>query len=192
MNMKKWRLLKSDPVLSTRWLTVFKNQYEITAGQVIDDYYIIRRDDFVLIVALKDDKLIMVRQYRPATDRFYLGLPAGFLRPGESPEAGAKRELLEETGFPATECRLIGELDPIPGYLQSKAFVFLCQVSAANTGTFDQLEIEEVLEVEWEEALRMILRGEITEIPAIAALLLAKEILSVSTTKSTKSTKKEK
>lgn len=178
MNMKKWRLLKSDTVLSTRWLAVFKNQYEIAEGQVVDDYYIIRRDDFVLIVALKDDKLILVRQYRPATDRFHLCLPAGFLDPGESPEAGAKRELLEETGFPATECRLLGELHPLPGYLQSIAFVVLCEVSAASTGTFDQLEIEEVVEVGWDEVLQMILHGEISEMPAMAALLLAKEVLA--------------
>ncbi len=177
MNMKKWRLLKSDTILSTRWLSIFKNRYEIAEGRVIDDYYIIRRDDFVLIVALRDDKLILVRQYRPATDRFHLSLPAGFLDSGESPEGGAKRELLEETGFPATECRSIGELDPLPGYLQSKAFVVLCEVSAANTGEFDRLEIEEVVEVEWDEALQMIRRGEINEMPAIAAILLAKEVL---------------
>jgi ADP-ribose pyrophosphatase len=178
MNMKKWRLLKSDTVLSTRWLSIFKNRYEIAEGQVLDDYYIVKRDDFVLIVALQDDKLILVRQYRPANDRFYLGLPAGFLEPGERPEAGAKRELLEETGFRATECSLIGELDPLPGYLQSKAFVFLCETSAANTGTFDQLEIEEVVEVAWDDALQMILHGEMNEIPTIAAILLAKEVLA--------------
>jgi len=84
--VNKWQLLKSTPVLSTPWLSVLKNQYRVSEGEVIDDYYIVSRNDFVLVVALKGGKLILVRQYRPATDRFYLALPAGFLQPDESPE----------------------------------------------------------------------------------------------------------
>ena len=131
-----------------------------------------------LVVAIQHDKLVLVRQYRPATDQFYLALPAGFLEPGEPPEVGAKRELLEETGFSAVECRLIGELHPLPGYIQSTAFEVLCKITAAKGGQIDHLEIDDVLEVGWEEALRMVVRGEINEMQAVSAILLAKEILT--------------
>jgi ADP-ribose pyrophosphatase len=176
--MKKWRLLKSDTVLSTPWLSVLENKYEIAEDKIVDDYYIVKRNDFALVIAVEGDKLILVRQYRPATDQFYLALPAGFLCPGESPEVGAQRELLEETGFSAAKCRLIGELHPLPGYIQSKAYVVLCEVSNTNMEELDRSEIEEVLKVNWEEVLQMIVRGDINEMQAVSAILLAKEILT--------------
>ncbi len=178
--MNKWRLLKSNMVLSTPWISVLKNQYENSRGNIVDDFYIVNRNDFVLVVALEKDKLILIRQYRPATDRFYLALPAGFIQPGEPLETSAKRELLEETGYLATNFRLIGELHPLPGYVRSTAFVLLCDISSANMEEFDNLEIDEVLKVEFEKAVQMIASGEINEMQAVSAILLAKEILGSS------------
>lgn len=176
--MNRWRLLNSSTVLSTPWLSVFRNQYEMPRGAVIDDYYIVERNDFVLVVAIENRKLILVRQYRPATDRSYLALPAGYLQIGESPEAGAKRELLEETGSSAVNTRLIGELHPLPGYVRSIAFVVLCEVSTANTGQVDESEITEVLRIDFETVVQMVARGEINEMQSVSAILLAKEILA--------------
>lgn len=173
--MKKWHLLKSDTVLDTPWLSVLKNQYEIGDGKIVDDYYIVKRNDFVLIVATLDNKFILVRQYRPGTDQFYLALPAGFLNLEEQPEVGAERELLEETGFSAKNCRLIGELHPLPGYIQSTAYVVLCEAVSAVEKEFDE-EIDEVVMVKWDEVLQMIVNGAINEMQAVAAILLAKEI----------------
>lgn len=175
--MKKWQLLKSDTIISTPWFNLLNNQYKTEKGEIVNDYYIVQRSNFVLIVAVNDGKLILVRQYRAATDQFYIALPAGYLHDGESPEVGAKRELLEETGFSATECRLIGELHPLPGYIQSTAFVVFCEASTKSIGIIDQLEIGEVLKVEWHEVIKMIAHGEINEMQAVSAILLAKEIV---------------
>ena len=179
--MKKWRLMDSEPVLLTPWLVVYKNQYEVMDGKIISDYYVIKRKDFVLLVALQEDKLILVRQYRPATDRVYLSLPAGFLEPGESPEDGARREMTEETGLSVVSCRLLGELDPLPGYIQSRAYVVWCELGSWESrkfGTYDdEMEIDEVVKVEWKEAVKMIVRGEINEMQAVSAILLAKEVV---------------
>jgi ADP-ribose pyrophosphatase len=178
MNMKKWQLMKSDEILSTPWLTISKNQYEIGDGNTLDDYYVIQRSDFVLAVALENNKLLLVRQYRPATDRFYISLPAGYLRREESPELAAKRELLEETGFNATTCTLIGELHPLSGYIKSTAYIVLCEGLRADTDDIDHMEIDEVMRLDWNNVLQMIVSGEINEMQAVSAILLAKEILA--------------
>eukprot|EP01112_Ceratiomyxa_fruticulosa_P021696 TRINITY_DN7727_c0_g1_i1.p1 TRINITY_DN7727_c0_g1~~TRINITY_DN7727_c0_g1_i1.p1 ORF type:complete len:224 (-),score=68.86 TRINITY_DN7727_c0_g1_i1:90-686(-) len=47
----------------------------------------------------KGDKIVLVKQYRPALSKYTLEFPAGLLDKGESPEIAAKRELIEETGF---------------------------------------------------------------------------------------------
>lgn len=174
--MTKWRLLNSDTVLATPWLSVYKNKYELAEKKVIDDYYVVKRSNFVLTIAVKDEKLVFVKQYRPATDQFYIALPAGYLAHNELPEIAAKRELLEETGYTTGSCRLIGELHPLPGYIQSTAYVVLCEkISKSDSATIDSLEISEVIEVSWAEAVEMIIQGKINEMQAVAAILLARE-----------------
>jgi 8-oxo-dGTP pyrophosphatase MutT (NUDIX family) len=177
--MGRWTLLESETVLDTQWISVARNRYSAEGGDIVDEYYVVQRDDFVLAVACNADRVVLVRQYRPATDQFYLGVPAGFLRPGESPESGAKRELLEETGFSATSCRLIGELHPLPGYIRSTAFVVFCDVCGKGLMQVDSAEIDEVVEISWGEVTHMIANGEINEMQAVSALLLAKEILGL-------------
>ena len=176
--MAKWHLLDSVSVLSTPWLSVYKNQYDIGDGKIVDDFYIVQRSDFVLVIANRNHSLILVRQYRPATDQFYLSLPAGYISSGESPEEAAKRELLEETGYSAKKCELIGELHPLPGYIQSSAFVFLCEgILDSNARSIDSSEISEVVEATWTEVLEMIVQGTMKEMQAVAAILMAKEYL---------------
>lgn len=59
----------------------------------------------VIIVALThEDKVILVEQYRPPVDKYVIEFPAGLIndrlsKKKESIVSGAKRELLEETGF---------------------------------------------------------------------------------------------
>jgi len=171
---KKWKLRRSEPVLSTEWLSVFRNEYDLGDGKTVNNYYVVERDDFVLIVALDADELLLVQQYRAATDKCYTALPAGYLSAGESPEACARRELLEETGYTATTCRVIAKLDPLPGYIKSSAYVVFCTAERARDAKPDLDEINAVIRVPYDTVLPMILRGEIDEMQAVAAILLAK------------------
>jgi ADP-ribose pyrophosphatase YjhB (NUDIX family) len=137
----------------------------------------VERADFVLVVAEDGSEILLVHQYRPATGRFYWALPAGFLRRDEGPEHGAQRELREETGWDGTGWRLLAELHPLPGYVKSRAFVVSCAVTKEHDRDLDDEEIGAIRRVSWEEAVRMILDGEIDEMQAVAAIMLAREAL---------------
>lgn len=174
--MAKWRLLSSKPLLENRWIGIYQNRYEIHGERVLDDYTIIHRDDFVLVVALEGDKLVLIRQYRPATGKSYLCLPAGFIEPTETPEQAALRELAEETGYKAARCRVLAKLDALPGYLRSAAYVALCEDLQPGRKNDVDLEVDEVLLMDIDAVIEMIVRGEIDEMQAVSAILLVNTI----------------
>jgi ADP-ribose pyrophosphatase len=153
---------------------VFRDEYTLPNGIEVDDFYVIERSDFVLVVAEQNDHVALVRQYRPATNRYYYSLPGGYLDSGESPEAAARRELLEETGLSGEGFRTIGELHPLPGYIKSFAFVVMCRALTQTATVEDRSEIESARLAPWSVALQMIRTGEINEMQAVSALLLAR------------------
>jgi ADP-ribose pyrophosphatase len=172
MSVGEWRLLRSEEALVTPWLRVDRNAYDVPGHGIIEDYFVVTRDNFVLIVAFAGAELLLVRQYRPATGQHYLGLPAGYLAAGEAPEEAAARELVEETGFRAEGCKVIGELHPLPGYLRSRAFVVSCRAIPTGQPALDDAEIESTVPVSMSVAVNMIKRGEINEMQAVSAILL--------------------
>jgi ADP-ribose pyrophosphatase len=65
-----------------------------------------------IIAVTRDGKLLLVEQYRPPVESRVIELPAGLAGDGrhrhETLEAAARRELLEETGYEATEMKYVG------------------------------------------------------------------------------------
>lgn len=176
--MKGWKLLTSQVIVNSPWLQVYRNSYHLPGGQEIEDYYVVERSDFVIVVACDEVEVVLVRQYRPATDQMYLALPAGYIQESESPETAARRELSEETGLHVASCSLIGELHPLPGYIKSCAYVVLCGGLAGELKAEDQLEIDIALKLPWKKTLEMIQAGEIREMQAVSALLLAWQFIN--------------
>ena len=84
------------------WVEIIEREVEFTPGAKPDIYHSVSQTDYVAIVArTPDGKIPIVRQYRPALENFTWELPAGMLDQDEQPIDCCRRELLEETGFPA-------------------------------------------------------------------------------------------
>jgi ADP-ribose pyrophosphatase len=92
---------------ATPWFQVVaKRTQEHTAP-----YYALRMLDYVSVVAITGDQnLVLVRQYRPAVERFTLELPSGHVETEETPQQAAERELAEECGLTAPEFEFLGNL----------------------------------------------------------------------------------
>lgn len=123
-------------------------------------YEIVEHKPAVAIVAVRDGRMLFVRQHRPAVGLAPLEIPAGLIEPGEDPLEAARRELAEETG-------LAGDLAPLfsyyvsPGFTDEKTHVFLASNLRETQATPDEDEEIEVVWLEPERALAMHQKGEV-------------------------------
>jgi ADP-ribose pyrophosphatase len=84
-------------------------------------WYSLRLPDYAAVLALTpDERVLIVRQYRPAVERYVFELPSGLVDPGESPEQAARRELLEETACQAETLEVLDPMLPDTGRLGNR------------------------------------------------------------------------
>lgn len=149
-----------------------KENVTLSNGATID-LDIIRHPGASAIVPLvKENTLLMIRQYRHAMGEFIWEIPAGTLDGDEAPIQCAKRELVEETGYSAAAWQELGAICPLPGYSDERIHLFLASDLAPSRQHLDVDEVLEVHEVEFDKAIEMILKGEIQDAKTIAALLM--------------------
>jgi len=117
-----------------------------TSGGGLKDRLVIRHPSAVSVIALAEPgEALVVRQHRYAIDQVTLEFPAGKLREGEEPEAAARRELLEETGFEAAEWTKLLSFAPADGYSDEIIHVFVARRLTRSAG---EVEADEILSVE--------------------------------------------
>jgi len=131
----------------------------------------------VAVLAIDDDNNIaLVYQYRHPLGRRLWELPAGLLDlGGEPPHVTAARELEEEAGLAAADWRVLVDLDSAPGFSDESVRVYLA-TGLTDVGRPDAHDEEADLEMRWfslEEAVQMVLGGEIVNSLAVGGILAA-------------------
>ncbi len=149
------------------------NEGEITYEREI----IVHRGSAVIVPIFDDNTVALVRQYRHASGRYLLEVPAGSLEPDEEPRSAAIRELEEEVGVTARSIDLISEFYVSPGFLTEKMFVYLACGLSSTSQMLDSDEIVEIVRVPLSEAVKMAKDGRIEDAKSIIGLLLAAEKL---------------
>lgn len=105
-----WRRTEPTKVVKVGWRTIVSKTFTLPNGKV-SVFDTLHNEGFAAagVVALtKDNKVITARQFRPGPERLMDEIPGGLVEEGETPEAAARRELLEETGYRAGALKLLG------------------------------------------------------------------------------------
>jgi ADP-ribose pyrophosphatase len=127
------------------------------------------------VLALRDGRMCLVRQWRVALNRLTLEIPAGKIDKGETdPVAAAVRELKEETGLTASEIIHLGDVNPSCAYSEEVIHIYLMRGLTKGEQALDDDEVIELMEMPFEEVYEMGVRGEIVDSKTLAALLMTK------------------
>ena len=162
--MRKWRRIHSETLVDTHWVKVHRDSVELPNGCRIDDFYTVAINDAAAIVALDDaGNIILKKEYRYCYDRDLIEIPAGTFEGGETDGLKvAQRELLEETGYVSDNWQYIGATVESSAKLTNQMhFYFAQHCRKVSEQKLDETEELEVLVVPLEQAVEMVMRGEI-------------------------------
>jgi 8-oxo-dGDP phosphatase len=173
---ESWPVVASEPLLK-HWLISVRND----KVRVPDDQYaertVVTHPGAVAILALDDaQRVLMIKQYRHPVGRLLWEIPAGLRdTDGESPLQTAQRELLEETGYRASQWHTLLDYFSSPGYSTERIRIFLARgVELAAHNGYEREHEEKYIVADWvplAAAVRLALAGKLHNGPAIAGVL---------------------
>jgi len=152
-------------------LKVYQDTVQVNGHEAKWDY--IHHNGAAAVVAVtKEGKLLMVRQYRNALDRYTLEIPAGALDYPEEPKIEcAYRELEEETGFKTEHLEYLLSINTTIAFCDEAIDVFVARNLIPSKQHLDPDENIQVEEWELEDLLKLIYSGTITDGKTAASIL---------------------
>jgi ADP-ribose pyrophosphatase len=125
----------------------------------------------VVMPVFPNGDVLLVRQFRYAAGEYLWELVAGSKEPNESARAGARRELLEETGYKARRIRLLVEVIPTPGFLTETMAIFSAEGLKPGPPRPEADEHIEARRFSQSEVLSMVRRGSVRDAKTIVGIL---------------------
>ena len=144
-------------------------------GKISEWDYIDHIGAAAVVPVLPDGRILMVKQYRNALDRFTLEIPAGKLDAADEPmQLCAARELEEETGYRSNHLVPLMTLNTWVAFCNEKVGIFVADKLVKTQMDLDEEEDIEVKAYNLDELCDMIFSQELTDAKTIAAILAYK------------------
>ena len=172
--MSPWPTVSRRQLTEGRFVSAFQDEVLLAEG-VTGTWEWVDVADAVRVVAVDAEGRIALVE-----DEFYLQrrrlllVPGGGVEPAEEPEAAARRELEEETGWRAGRLDPLGVIEQLPTATPARAHLFLAR--ELTPGTLAREASEAGMTLQWrtlDEAVAAVQEGAVTEAGSVSAILLA-------------------
>lgn len=168
--------ITSESVFEGSFLKVRRDTVRLPNGREGTREYVLHPGAVVVIAFVDDDHVVMVRQYRYPVRQMMLEFPAGKLDAGEPPLECAKRELLEETGYSASNWKQVATMHLAVGYSDEVLHIFVAQGLSAGERQPDEDEFLHVDVVAISDVLDACREGGITDAKSLSCTLWLQNI----------------
>ena len=172
-----FELIKSETILQGRAFKIRRDYLRTSDGQETKLEIIEHGGSVVIMPIDHEGNILFVRQYRHATGKDLLELPAGTRNGDEPYEDCAARETREETGMEADTLEKLGEFYLAPGYSTEFMAAFLATDLRHNPLNPDDDEVLSLERIPVKKAFELALSGKLPDAKSLAVLLLAKSYL---------------
>ncbi|MGE5465133.1 MAG: NUDIX hydrolase [Syntrophothermus sp.] len=170
MTVKPWKILETN-YFRPRFRI---DKCELGNGKFLDATIFEFRSWANVMALTKSGEVVLIQQYRHGVRDVLWEFPGGVVEDEEDPLEGARRELLEETGYAASQMIEIARLYPNPALQTNTLYGYLAlDAEKVSEQVLDAGEDIEVHLVPLEELIGMARRGDFPHALMTAVLFSA-------------------
>ena len=158
MRELKWKVLSTKYVYENKWFHARADSCELPDGRLIEPYFVVEVPNFCnMVIVTKEERVILVRQYRYPVDQITYELAGGVIEKGEDPAKAAVREMEEETGYTSDTIEYLSKAAANPALMNNTAYFFLAKNAIKiESQNLDALEDIDVVSFSKEEFIQLL------------------------------------
>jgi 8-oxo-dGTP pyrophosphatase MutT (NUDIX family) len=170
-DVTRWTVHGRRAMYESEWVNVYIDDVELPDGHHIDHHVLTFPKASQTAVVLNDarDHVLLIWRHRYITDSWGWEVPAGWVEPGEDPEASIRREILEEAGYQVAHVEPMVSYNALSG-ISTMRFTAYLAVGGLDSGS---PEADEASRVEWfpvSELPDLLASSKIQDGPSVTAI----------------------
>ena len=170
--MEEIKRISRDLVAHGAIIDYYQDTMQIPNGHVARWDFIKHKGAAAVVPVDDQGRIIMVRQYRNALERYTLEIPAGGLQTAEEPTRdAAARELQEETGYYSDDLELLLSIYTTVAFCNEKIDIYLAKNLKPGRQHLDEDEVIHVERWSIEDLQKLIYTGKMTDAKTVAGIM---------------------
>jgi ADP-ribose pyrophosphatase len=171
----KEHLHERQELFKGNFLHALRDTVRLPDGQLATREYVIHPGAVVVVPLVQGEdgltRIVLERQYRYPVGQVMVELPAGKLEAGEDPLLCGQRELLEETGYTASEWARAGQMHLAIAYSTEVIHVYFARGLTLGERQLDAGEFLDVFMATPQELVQWCLNGTVTDAKTLSCII---------------------